>query len=183
VELVAAAMQATSRGGDEALVEWRSAAACAHGRFRPDAYGCYRRGPARLGFFLEYDRGTERSSHYAAKLASYYRYHNTGRYKRDYQSFPSLLVVTTSERAEARFAHEAYLAQQRSGAVPLRVFLTTTGRMQDDSAGVLGPIWRGPGSGLEPLARVSWLPGRPGRAFPERARRGLPHDPADGRLA
>jgi hypothetical protein len=28
------------------------------GRFRPDGYGC--RGPSRFGFFLEYDRGTER---------------------------------------------------------------------------------------------------------------------------
>jgi len=60
VDLAAAAMHVTSRGGDEALVEWRSAAACARGRFRPDGYGCYRRGPWRFGFFLEYDRGTER---------------------------------------------------------------------------------------------------------------------------
>src|SRR5206468_3438015 len=45
VNLAVAARRATSRGVGEALLEWRSAAACAHGRFRPDGYGCYRRGP------------------------------------------------------------------------------------------------------------------------------------------
>jgi hypothetical protein len=59
------------RGLDDALEEWRSAAACARGRFRPDGYGCYRRGGSRFGFFLEYDRGTERPGDYAAKLAAY----------------------------------------------------------------------------------------------------------------
>src|SRR5207245_2408921 len=39
VDLAAAAMQVTSRGGDDELLEWRSAAACARGRFRPDGYG------------------------------------------------------------------------------------------------------------------------------------------------
>src|SRR5207244_4723539 len=64
VNLAAAAMQVTSRVGDDALVEWRSAAACARGRFRPDSYGCYQRGPWRFGFFLEYDRGTEKPGQY-----------------------------------------------------------------------------------------------------------------------
>ena len=40
VDLAAEAARVTSHGGDEALVEWRSAAACARGRFRPDGYGC-----------------------------------------------------------------------------------------------------------------------------------------------
>jgi hypothetical protein len=39
VDLAAAARQVTSRGGDDALIEWHSAAACARGRFRPDGYG------------------------------------------------------------------------------------------------------------------------------------------------
>jgi hypothetical protein len=108
VDLAAAARQMTNRGGDEPLIEWRSATACAHGRFRPD--GCYRRGPKLFGLILEYDRGTERLSQYAAKLATYYRYRDSGAYKRDYQSFPTLLVVTTLASAEARFAHQAYLS-------------------------------------------------------------------------
>jgi len=60
VALVLAARCVTRCGDDDALEEWRSAAACARGRFRPDGYGCYRRAGSRFGFFLEYDRGTER---------------------------------------------------------------------------------------------------------------------------
>jgi hypothetical protein len=37
---------------------------------------------------------------------------------RDYTSFPTLLVLTTSAAAEARFACQAYLAQQRIGGTP-----------------------------------------------------------------
>jgi len=157
VELAGAAMQVTGRGGNEALLEWRSAAACARGRFRPDGYGCYRRGAWQFGFFLEYDRGTERSRHYAAKLATYYRHRDSGAYARDYRSFPTLLVVTTSEPAEERFAHEAYLAQQRYGGMPLRVFLTTTDRIQSQPHGALGSAWRSAQSSV----RVSWLSATP----------------------
>jgi hypothetical protein len=159
VDLAAAAMQVTSRAGDEALVEWRSAAASARGRFRPDGYGCYRRGSSQFGFFLEYDRGTERSSQYAAKLATYFRYRASSAYRRDYQSFPTLLVVLTTEIAEARFADEAYLAQQRYGPTPLSVFLTTTGRIQACPDGVMGPIWRSAAARwADEPARVYWLP-------------------------
>jgi DNA-binding MarR family transcriptional regulator len=161
VALVLAARRLTERGGDDALVEWRSAAACARGRFRPDGYGCYRRGPWRFGFFLEYDRGTERAGQYAAKLATYYRYRASVASRRDYESFPTLLVVTTSEAAEARFSHQAYLAQHRAGGVPLTVFLTTTARLQAHPDGALGPIWCSPGPrwNAERCARVVWLPG------------------------
>jgi hypothetical protein len=72
VALVQAARTVCLRGGDDAVEEWRSAAACARGRFRPDGYGCYRRAGSHFGFFLEYDRGTERPRDYAAKLAAYY---------------------------------------------------------------------------------------------------------------
>jgi len=163
VDLAAAAMVVTSRGSNEALIEWRSAAACARGRFRPDGYGCYRRGSWQFGFFLEYDRGTERSSHYASKLASYYRYRDTGSYKRDYRTVPILLVVSTSELAEELFAYQSHLAQERYGGRPLGVFLTTVDRIQADPEGPLGPVWRGPGTALraDSLARGRWLPGRP----------------------
>ncbi len=159
----AAARLMTGLGRDEALVEWRSAAACARGRFRPDGYGCYRRGPWQFGFFLEYDRGTERLSQYAAKLATYYRYRDSGAYKRDYQSFPTLLVVTTLASAEARFAHQAYLAQEHHGAAPLAISLTTTGRIEACPDGILGSIWRSPGldAWAERPAGVRWLPNLP----------------------
>ena len=114
-----------------------------------------------FGFFLEYDRGTEKPGQYAAKLATYYRYRNSGAYRRDYESFPTLLVVTTSDAAEARFTHQAYLAQQRYGGMPLVMFLTTEGRMQVHPEGALGPIWRSPGRSwtAERSARMDWLPG------------------------
>src|SRR5207245_5423115 len=85
---------------------------------------------------------TERSSHYAAKLATYYRYRDSGAYRRDYQSFPSLLVVTTSDAAEARFAQQARLAQEHHANAPLSVFLTTTSLIEACPDSVLGPIWR-----------------------------------------
>jgi hypothetical protein len=69
-----------------------------------------------------------------------------------------VLLVTTSERADGRFAHQAYLAHQRLGTAPLLIFLTTTNSIQGCREGVLGPIWR---SATEPWAnppaRVSWL--------------------------
>jgi Replication-relaxation len=163
VAFAAAARRVTRTGARDALAEWRSAAACARGRFRPDGYGCYRRGPWRFGFFLEYDRGTERPSDYAAKLAAYYRYRDTRAFTRDYDGFPALLVVTTAEEAEARFAYQAYLAQRQRGSVPLSVLFTTTRRIDHDADGIVGPIWRAPGSDAwaDGAARMHWLPGMP----------------------
>jgi len=50
-------------------------------------YGCYRRGDTCYGFLLEYDRGTEPASQYAAKLAAYYRYRHSGQAARNYSDF------------------------------------------------------------------------------------------------
>jgi hypothetical protein len=160
-------MQATRLGGDEGLEEWRSATACARGRFRPDGYGCYRRDGWRFGFFVEYDRGTEHSAQYAAKLTAYYRYRDTGDYRRDYNSFPVLLVVTTTDAAEARFAYQAYLLTRSRGGAPLRLFLTTTARVLGHLEGLLGPIWRAPGPEfrVNQRNRMYWLPGRPPRGL------------------
>ena len=120
--------------------------------------------PWRFGFFLEYDRGTEKPSRYAAKLATYYRHRNSGGYRRDYQSFPTLLVVTTTDRAEERFAHQAYLAEQQHAGNPLQIFLTTTNRVRAHPGGILGPIWRAPGCALTTAssARARWLPKQDG---------------------
>jgi hypothetical protein len=161
VAFVSAARQVSERGGDDALAEWRSAAACARGRFRPDGYGCYRRDGSRFGFFVEFDRGTEKPREYAAKLAAYYRYRDSNEARRHYDGFPTLLVVTTRTAAESRFTYQAYLAQQRHSATPLSILLTTTGRIKAHTDGVLGPIWRSTAApwAAEP-ARGSWLPAR-----------------------
>jgi hypothetical protein len=163
VHLAVRAGNANSRSASDALVEWRSAAACARGRFRPDGYGCYRRGScshSTFGFFLEYDRGTERPIHYAAKLAAYYRYRDSGFSARDYQGFPSVLVVSTADVPEAQFAYQAYLAEQRYGGTPLSIFLTTERRIAAHPNGALGAVWRRPGRAwtIEDAARQSWLP-------------------------
>jgi len=159
VAFILTARRIAQRSGDEALEEWRSAAACAHGRFRPDGYGCYRREGARFGFFLEFDRGTEKAREYAAKLDAYCRYRESPAAKRAYAGFPTLLVVTTSGAAEARFASQAHLVQQRHGGSPLSIFLTTTSHIDACPEGVLGPIWR---SAADPWAaepvRICWLP-------------------------
>jgi Replication-relaxation len=160
VAFASAARRVTERGGDGALEEWRSAAACASRRFRPDGYGCYRRGEARFGFFVEFDRGTEKQRDYALKLEAYYRYRVSRAAKSAYTGgFPTLLVVTTSATAEARFAFQAYLAEQRHGAAPLGIFLTTTGHIDACPEGVLGPVWRSVADpwAAEP-ARICWLP-------------------------
>jgi hypothetical protein len=177
VALACAARRVTQRGGDDALDEWRSAAACARGRFRPDGYGCYRRGPSRFGFFLEYDRGTERPVEYAAKLAAYYRYRDSGDSTREYNGFPTLLVVTTTEVAETRFAQQAYLAGQCNATAPMLVFLTTTRRIEAHADGVLGPIWCTPGPSPWPnrRARVFWLPAQSSRGLGRERAASQPH--------
>jgi hypothetical protein len=162
VSVLVAARRLRVLGLDDALEEWRSASACARGRFRPDGYGCYRRGGSLFGFFLEFDRATEKPREYAAKLDAYYRYRDTGSARRDYTGFPVVLVVTTCDVAEDRFAHQAYLAEQRHGGTPISLFLTTTGRIQSHREGVLGTVWRGPGrQPVHDFARACWLPGHP----------------------
>jgi hypothetical protein len=141
VDLVRAARNTSCTGGDDQLEEWRSAEASARGRFRPDGYGCYRRGADRFGFFLEFDRGTERRSEYAAKLATYYRYRHASA-SRDYRGFPTLLVVTTSQRAEDVIADQARIGADHHGSTPLRVLLSTTDRIREGDEGILGRIWR-----------------------------------------
>jgi hypothetical protein len=129
-----------------------------------DGFGVYRCDRAHYGFFVEYDRGTERAREYAAKLESYYRYRDSGASARDYAGFPTILVITTRAAAEARFVHAAYLAWERRGGKALPILLTTTQLIQQSPHGILGPIWRTAGrmSSREPV-RGFWLPGGPRR--------------------
>ena len=102
----------------------------------------------------------------AAKLAVYYRYRDSGSAGRDYDGFPTVFLVTISDVAETRFAHQVYLAHQQHGSTPLCVLLTTSRRIEAHAEGVLGPVWRAPstiGSGLDQV-RGYWLPGRPPRS-------------------
>jgi hypothetical protein len=163
VDLALVARSVTRAGGDDELLEWRCAAACARSKCRPDGFGCYRRGDARYGFFLEYDRGTERAREYAAKLDAYYRFRDTGAVASEFASFPTVLVVSTSGRAEELIAYQAYLAAERDGN-PLPVLLTTTVLVQTAQLRMLGPVWRAPGPTTGTAAqRGDWLPALPSR--------------------
>jgi Replication-relaxation len=150
----------TLAGGNDALETWRSAAACARGRCRPDGYGVYRRDEMHHGFFIEYDRGTERSRQYAAKIAAYYRFRDSGSAAREFSSFPAILYVTTSPVAEERFAWQAILAARQRGSMPLPFLLTTTLHIASHVEGVLGPIWWALDATelIQPARRRYWLP-------------------------
>jgi hypothetical protein len=99
-------------------------------------------GGREVGFFLEYDRGTERARDYAGKWAAYYAYRDGGRAAKDYTSFPTILVVTAgSEEPVVRSARAAALGRP-AGGLPLLV--TTTGWLAGQPESLLGPIWRTP---------------------------------------
>ena len=128
---------------DGSLVEWRNAAACAHGRMRPDGYGLLRLGRREYGFFLEFDRATVRPAALRAKFASYHRYRVSARAAREYDGFPTILVVTRGPGAEDRIA-DAVLTVDAGEARPLTVLLTTMGFLASMEGGPFGPIWRTP---------------------------------------
>jgi hypothetical protein len=134
------------------LLEWRNAAACVHGRVRPDGYGLVHLGANEYGFFLEFDRGTVRPAALRAKFAAYQRYRASARAAREYAGFPTILVVTTSQSAEARLA-DAVASAGAGYDRSLPVFLTTVDRIAAHVLGPLGPVWRQPQDKL----RNSWL--------------------------
>lgn len=136
------------RGG--ALVEWRNAAGCAHGRVRPDGYGLLRLGRREYGFFLEFDRGTVRPRALRAKFAAYQRYRASARAAREYRGFPTILVVTTRPGAEERLADAARAVHV--GWPTLPVLFTTLDWIEGHRDGVLGAIWRD----AETVRRRSW---------------------------
>jgi hypothetical protein len=142
VAMAVNAREATTRGADEALEEWRSAAPCERRHCKPDGYGCFRRGNVRYGFLLEYDRATERDSQYRTKLITYLAYLRGGQAARDYKGFPTILFVTTSPAAEERMARVAGRIWARMGERALPILTTTTQRIGADARGVLGSIWR-----------------------------------------
>jgi hypothetical protein len=140
----AAIARAARTRRDGLLAEWRNAAACAHGRVRPDGYGLLRLGRREYGFFLEFDRGTVRPAALRAKFAAYHRYRASARAVRDYDGFPTILVVTHGPGAENRVA-DAVLAADGGQAAPLGVLITTAELLARVDGGLFGPIWRTPG--------------------------------------
>ncbi len=138
-----AAARVDPRGGQ--LVEWRNALACTRGRLRPDGYGLLRLRGRDYGFFLEFDRGTMRPRELRAKFFAYHRYRASTRAARDFDRFPTVLVVTVGPGAEDRLA-DAITAADSGAATPLPALLTTTAWIEAHPAGALGPVWRQPRS-------------------------------------
>jgi hypothetical protein len=92
---------------------------------RQHGYGVYRHRGRLHGCFLEFDCGT-----FSA---------------RDYDGFPTILVVTIDNTTEERIAG-AVRAASVGHAVAPPVLITCTWRIDDprNAAGLLGPIWRKP---------------------------------------
>jgi hypothetical protein len=168
VALATAACAVRRAGGSDDLAEWRGAAACERKYCKPDGYGCYVRNGVAHGFFLEYDRGTESTRTYLAKFRAYYRYRDSRLADRDYESFPTLLFVTTRPHAEERIADAANRAWSLRGTEPLAVLITTTSLNTSDRQAILGRIWRRPGQMGATAAdeRKYWLTeGPPSKRF------------------
>jgi hypothetical protein len=165
--LCGSAARGAARGGDD-LVLWDGPGACSRGQVRPDGHGVYRGGDQLFHFFLEYDRGTTGVRPLVRKLNAYYEYLETGRFRRDYPYFPIVLVVTTSNAADRRFAKAARAASVgRYTRLPL--LLTATWRIFDDpnnQEGLLGPIWREPDAPFDQRRR--WIENTPAQTGGER---------------
>ena len=156
VRLYRQARARAAAGWDEAMVEWQNAATCSRRHLRPDGYGVYRRGTHYDGFFVEYDRGTMNARDYFKKFGAYYHYGMTGRFERDYNSYPTVLVITADNAAEeriARVARAAAVGQQ--GKLPM--LLTCQWRIDDaeNLHSLLGCVWREPDSNFDD--RRFWL--------------------------
>jgi hypothetical protein len=167
--------ETAERKGGDALLEWRNAASCSRRRVRPDGYGMIGYRGELYGFFLEYDRGTMSARDYSAKWSGYYDYRDSRAYERDYDGFPTILVVTTDKTAEERIARSARAASVGRWP-PLSILLTCEWRISRDPAnrdGLLGRIWRGPHDSFDerrrwpdnPEPKMGYPSGASGRRF------------------
>jgi len=140
----AAIARAARTQREKALVEWRNAAACAHGHVRPDGYGLLRLVRREYGFFLEFDRGTVRPAPLRARFAAYHRYLASARAARDYDGPPCILVVTAGPGAEDRVS-DAVLAADVGQQRRLPLLVTTLGLLATARQGPFDAVWRAPG--------------------------------------
>ena len=154
VQLAALAARFRRLGWDDELVHWRAAGASTRRWPRPDGYGSYRHDGQTYGFVLEYDRGTEKPRQLRRKFASYFDYRDSGRFERDFDGFPTILVVSTTWEAECRVA-AAVRAVMRLKGSPLPILLSYDSRIQRESNGLLGPAWRLPEAELDD--RRTWF--------------------------
>ncbi len=147
------------------LLEWRSPAACAVRGVRPDGYGLVRYAGEDYSFFLEYDRGTMQARDLRDKFEAYWCWLESGGFRRHYDIFPTVLVLTRdppSEEGITRVLRSVGLGR----ATELPVLLSTHGRRQADRYGLLDPTWREQGS-----AKRRYWPSGPRARVLQRCRR------------
>ncbi len=144
------------RQPDTRLTRWwpsaRIAAALGR-RVHPDGHGVWRDGAPEVGFFLEFDTGTESLATVAAKLAPYRRLRIDGG-----PAWPVLFWLPTTAR-------ETNLHKRLSGMAPLGVTVATANREQAAETGPAGPVWKVAGNGRRRL-HLAELPSQPGQPGP-----------------
>ncbi len=123
--------------GDAHLDRWWNEARCrtaTGGLVRPDGHGLWSADGRRVGFWLEYDTGTEPLLRVVAKLGDYGRLGGTP------WALPVLFYVP-GPRREANLAN--VLART---PLPARLVVATTNHQHSDATdrGPAGPIWRAP---------------------------------------
>ena len=154
VELGRLAMVSRRAGWNDGIIDWQGLPISQQNRPRPDAYGIYRHRGLDYGFFLEYDRGTERAKQYERKLRGYYDFRDSGRFQRQFEGMPTILFVTTSSAAEKRIERAACITETRRGS-SLPILLTHEPFVETQPKGILGRVWRQPGT----QRRGEWLIG------------------------
>jgi hypothetical protein len=146
------------------LARWwspaRSAAACGR-RVYPDGHGVWEEPDvvgrvSQVGFWLEYDTGTETLARVKDKCDPYRRLRRDGG-----PEYPLLIWLPSPTR-------EANLHRKLNGEAAylgLTVATSTTAAAHAHSDGVAGPIWKIAGNGRQ-RQRLADLPARAGRAGP-----------------
>ncbi|MEV4416580.1 replication-relaxation family protein [Catellatospora sp. NPDC049609] len=138
------------------LARWwseRTATAAYGRRIQPDGHGVWVDGSASVGFFLEYDTGSETLARIVDKLSSYQRLLAAGG-----PDYPVLYVLQNPRREE-------HLHQRLSAGVPPGVAVASTNvLLGDDPAAAVWRLW--PGGSRRRLADLPSSHGEPGPINP-----------------
>jgi len=106
-------------------------------RFRPDALGLLRLGVERIGFFLEWERG----SGLAEKVKTYVDYLRSEEWQSYFKRFPALLMITETPARLEQLAAEVDHILKTELAVDESLTVLVTAQAMLEEQGVLGPVW------------------------------------------
>jgi hypothetical protein len=104
--------------------------------FNPDAYGQYWKKDEGFHFFLELDNGTMSPSTFVKKHQRYAAFYASEEYAKDYENFPVVLTVTTSQER----AKQLRDAIAKVDDTDMEWYFTSEEQTKLD---VLGSIWLG----------------------------------------